>query len=146
MFLVLYRNTCYFMTLTIVSNYLNHLHFQSEGSKERDAVNTLLAFSQIRGMSPTPSVSSDSDTNSLSADSGISSSGEDNYNEIDIPVTGGIMKKLGHRQLMRTFMSKTSQDKTTTVHCTKETSLSTTTNSVIVSVRDYNSLILSLAC
>ncbi|XP_067934842.1 Krueppel-like factor 7 isoform X2 [Watersipora subatra] len=73
-------------------------------SKEEDAVNTLLSFSQIRSSSPTSSLSSlssEGDTGSLSTDSGIASSGEDT---IDLPVTGGIMKKIGHRQVMRSLM------------------------------------------
>ena len=110
--------------------------FQRDGSKERDAVNTLLAFSQIRGMSPTPSISSESDANSLSADSGISS-GEDTNSEIDLPVTGGIMKKLGHRHLMKPYLMR-GAPANGTVHCSKETSISTTTNSLIMSVRIMN--------
>lgn len=86
----------------------------------------------MRSPSPALSVfstsSSELDSGNLSADSGIASSGEES---IDVPVNGGIMKKIGHRQIMRSM--KLSQS-SAAVHCNKELSISTTTNSVTVSV------------
>lgn len=85
-------------------------------------------------MSPSPSNASDNDDSHSSTDSGISSAGEDNC-ESDLPhVAGGIMKKLGHRLVMKSLMNKSSTADAA-VHCTRATSISTTTNTMVVSVR-----------
>lgn len=51
--------------------------------------------------SPAPSTGSCSSEVSLTADSGISSANEDTDNNIELPPSGGIMKKLSHRHILR---------------------------------------------
>jgi len=104
--------------------------------KEQDAISTLLSFScqlNSRGVSsPSPSNCSMS---SADGDSGISSCGEDS---LDIPASGGIMKKLGHKQIMRSIRLSRSPESTPKspgrLQSTQEFDISTETTVMTTSV------------